>query len=63
MADVEAWARTRGASETSLWVVEGNDPALAMYQALGYQITLDRQKITVPPVRWEVRLRKRLTGG
>ncbi len=62
MDAVEAWARQRGAAATSLWVVDGNDGARGFYEARGYRATLDRQKITVPPVRWETRLELRLSG-
>ncbi len=60
MDAVEAWARVRGAAATSLWVVDGNDGARGFYEARGYRETLDRQKISVPPVRWETRLELRL---
>ena len=62
MQDLEAWARTKGASMTSLWVVDTNEVARRFYERLGYVATLDRQKITVPPVRWETRLVKDLSG-
>lgn len=60
MAGVEEWARTVGASSTSLWVVDGNDAARRFYESLGYRMTLDRQKIAQPPIRWETRLVKDL---
>lgn len=62
MDAVEAWARERGSEVTSLWVVEGNDGARGFYEARGYRATLDRQKISVPPVRWETRFEFRLNG-
>ena len=62
MRGLEAWASARGADRTSLWVVEKNEGARRFYEALGYRQTLDRQKIRVGPVRWEVRLEKKLTG-
>jgi GNAT superfamily N-acetyltransferase len=60
---LEEWARDVGAATTSLWVVEGNDGAADFYESMGYRKTSDRQKITVPPVRWEVRMEKVLTLG
>jgi GNAT superfamily N-acetyltransferase len=63
MAAVEAWAASVGATTTSLWVVEGNDGARAFYESLGYAATLDRQRIEVPPARWETRMVKRLEAG
>lgn len=62
MAEVEAWAADRGAGSTSLWVVDGNDGARRFYEERGYRPTLDRQRITAPPVRWERRMEKPLTG-
>ncbi len=59
-SEVEAWAVERGATSTSLWVVDGNDGARTFYERRGYGMTLDRQRITAPPVRWERRMEKRL---
>ena len=63
MAGVEEWAVSVGGRTTSLWVVDGNDGARRFYESLGYTATLDRQRITVPPVRWETRMQKPLTAG
>jgi GNAT superfamily N-acetyltransferase len=63
MAAVEAWALGIGATTTSLWVVDGNDVARGFYESLGYTATLDRQRIDVPPVRWETRMVKRIRRG
>ena len=62
MEGVEDWARRHGARSTSLWVVDENRAARRFYEALGYRATLDRQKISVPPERWETRLVKDLSG-
>ena len=62
MLGVERWATDVGARRTSLWVVDGNDGAQSFYESLGYVATLDRQRISVPPVRWETRFEKRLSG-
>jgi len=63
IAAVEEWARQIEATATSLWVVEGNDAAAAFYESIGYRSPLDRQRITAPPVRWEMRMTKTLSGG
>lgn len=60
MEGIEVWAARKKATATSLWVVEGNDRARRFYESMGYRATLDRQKIEVPPVRWETRFVKRL---
>lgn len=57
---VETWARDQGVSLTSLWVVDGNAEARSFYETVGYCSTLDRHKITVPPIRWETRFVKEL---
>jgi len=62
MDGVEDWARSVSATMTSLWVVDGNDVAWSFYGELGYVATLDRHKIPVPPIRWETRVVKILTG-
>ena len=56
MDAVHAWGRGKGATSSSLWVVDGNDSARRFYEGLGYRRTLDRHRITVPPVRWETRM-------
>ena len=63
MAGVEEWAASIGGTTCSLWVVDGNDGAARFYRSLGYVPTLDRQRISKPPVRWETRYEKRLTAG
>lgn len=62
MERIEEWATLRRAGTTSLWVVDGNDRARRFYERRGYRMTLDRQKIRTPPVRWEGRMEKRLRG-
>ena len=62
MGGVERWARSRSVGMTSLWVVDGNEGARKFYEGLGYVATLDRHKISVPPIRWETRLVKNLSG-
>lgn len=62
MDGVEQWATSLGAATSSLWVVEENVRAQQFYEARGYTATVDRQKIRVPPERWERRYEKRLGG-
>jgi GNAT superfamily N-acetyltransferase len=52
---IEEWASGRGASQTSLWVVDSNDRARGFYESIGYRATTDRQKVPVPPDRYETR--------
>lgn len=61
MVGVEEWARSIGRTTLSLWVVEGNEPAARLYEGMGYRATLDRQRIAVPPMRWEQRMVKDLS--
>ena len=42
MEAAEAWARERGADSVDLTVVEGNAPALALYERLGYRMRSHR---------------------
>ena len=42
MEAAEAWARERGADSVDLTVVEGNAPALALYESLGYRMRSHR---------------------
>jgi len=56
----EQWVRDRGASRTSLWVEEKNEPARGFYESTGYLPTGDRQQMATSPRTWEVRLEKSL---
>jgi len=60
---VESWAREVGGSVASLWVVESNHVAIGLYESLGYVQTQDRQLIMAPPIRWETRYEKCITGA
>lgn len=58
MTSIEAWAFGRGAGALSLWVVDDNHGARALYESLGFRETSDRKAITVGRPRWETRLEK-----
>jgi len=53
---VVTWARAAGADEVDLWVVEENDPAIALYQRFGFTTTSDREPYPNHPCRDEVRM-------
>ncbi|MEN8240246.1 MAG: GNAT family N-acetyltransferase [Actinomycetota bacterium] len=63
MSIVEEWASSRGASQTSLWVVETNDRARRFYESIGYRATTDRQKIPGRPHLKEMRLVKTIIAS
>ncbi len=42
MEEAEAWAREHGADSVDLTVVEGNAPALALYERMGYRMRSHR---------------------
>jgi RimJ/RimL family protein N-acetyltransferase len=46
---VSAWARDCGAGQVSLWVAEGNDRALSLYQGLGFRLTGVTQPLAHTP--------------
>jgi GNAT superfamily N-acetyltransferase len=56
VAAVVDWARGGGADEVELWVVDQNDPALALYRRCGFQTTGDLQPYPNDPGRHELRL-------
>jgi GNAT superfamily N-acetyltransferase len=60
---VEEWAVGRGASQTSLWVVDTNAGAQRFYESIGYRATTDRQQVPVPPERYETRYTRTLTAA
>lgn len=57
---VLAWAGESGASAVDLWVVEGNEPARRLYQAMGFEEVGDHQALPSDPCRTEVRMTLRL---
>ena len=50
------WARADGAQELSLWVVDGNERALRLYERLGFRLTGDRQDFPGDDPRTESRM-------
>ena len=52
--------RSGGVARAWLWVLEGNDPALALYRALGFAPTGERQPVPKTPGRGEERFSLRL---
>ncbi len=53
---VVTWARAAGAERVDLWVVEGNDPAVALYHRFGFAPTTDREPYPNDPSRDEMRM-------
>lgn len=49
VVSVVEWARTTGASEVTLWVVDGNRPAIALYEGAGFVPTGERQPLPSNP--------------
>lgn len=45
VAAVMAWARREGAETLALWVVDGNDRALGLYERLGFEATGEQQPV------------------
>ena len=46
---VLAWARERGFGRIALWVTEGNRPAIALYQRMGFAATGRRDRLPANP--------------
>ena len=57
VAAVMAWARRAGAGYLALWVVDGNDRALGLYERLGFEATGERQPVPGRPDLMESRMR------
>lgn len=49
VASVVEWAREVGASEVTLWVVNENRPAIALYEGAGFVPTGDKQPLPSNP--------------
>jgi RimJ/RimL family protein N-acetyltransferase len=50
------WARAGGARQVELWVVEGNEPAIALYRRCGFGATSDRKPYPNRPDQDELRM-------
>ncbi|NMO92649.1 GNAT family N-acetyltransferase [Actinomycetospora sp. TBRC 11914] len=57
VAGVMAWARRERAEFLALWVVDGNDRALAFYERVGFEATGERQPVPGRPEAEESRMR------
>jgi RimJ/RimL family protein N-acetyltransferase len=57
------WSRAGGAREVELWVVEGNEPAIALYRRCGFVATPDRQPYPNRPHQEELRMTLRMGDG
>ncbi len=57
VAAVMAWARREGATFLALWVVDGNDRALGLYERLGFEASGERQPLPGRPEVMESRMR------
>jgi ribosomal protein S18 acetylase RimI-like enzyme len=53
--------RDSGVRTVWLWILNGNDPALSLYQQFGFQSTNERQPLPDDPARTEERMRLRLS--
>jgi ribosomal protein S18 acetylase RimI-like enzyme len=55
-AAVIDWARSQGGTQVDLSVVDGNGPARALFEHLGFRGTGDRYPRERDPSRWNERL-------
>jgi ribosomal protein S18 acetylase RimI-like enzyme len=52
--------RDSGVQTVWLYILDGNDPAMRLYQSFGFQSTKERQQLPGDPTRSEERMRLRL---
>ncbi len=57
------WARAGDARHVELWVVEGNEPAIALYRRCGFVPTSDRKPYPNRPDQDELRMALRIGDG
>jgi ribosomal protein S18 acetylase RimI-like enzyme len=55
---VVRWAHETGATTVELWVTRGNDRAVRLYQAAGFQLTGDHKPLPSDPCKDELRMRR-----
>ena len=53
--------RDSGVRTVWLWILNGNDPAMNLYEQFGFQSTNRRQPLQKQPGRYEERMRLRLS--
>jgi ribosomal protein S18 acetylase RimI-like enzyme len=53
--------RDSGVRTVWLWILNGNDPALRLYEQFGFQSTNQRQALPEQPSRYEERMRLQLS--
>lgn len=53
---VIAWAHLRGAATVHLWVTEGNDPAIGLYERFGFAFTGESAPLPSNPALRELRM-------
>lgn len=58
--DVLEWAEATGAEYVGLWVTNGNDPAQALYESVGFEKTGEYQPLSSDPCKDETRMMLRL---
>lgn len=63
VAALEAWAGDWGASETVLWVIHGNEPALTFYRALGFEAVWSGPDAAAGAQHGATAMRRSITPG
>ena len=57
---VVEWAVENGSSSIGLWVTRGNEPAISLYESLGFRGTGEYQPLPSDPCKDELRMAQRL---
>ncbi|HEY5477786.1 MAG TPA: GNAT family N-acetyltransferase [Tepidiformaceae bacterium] len=58
---VIGWAHFRGAAQIHLWVTEGNEPAIALYERFGFAFTGESAPLPSAPALTELRMERSST--
>jgi ribosomal protein S18 acetylase RimI-like enzyme len=53
-----AWAASVDAASVELWVTRGNDPAIRLYESMGFEATGDHQPLPSDPCKDQIRMRR-----